>query len=163
MDVQVLVEVPTAPAAIDTNRIVYQPTPNEIQYYADARWSDRAPQMVQTLFAETLENTHRLLAVSRQRVGLRSDYALQSELRTFAARPAESGSAPVVEIRFNVKVLREADDQIVASKMFVAQETAESSSIRSVVDAFDRALGSVLADAAPWTVEKMGGSPVVPQ
>ena len=57
----------------------------QIEYYARAQWSDRAPQMVQTLMIESFENSQRIIAVGRDVVGLRADFILKSELREFQA------------------------------------------------------------------------------
>mgnify|MGYP003678144117 CR=1 FL=1 len=56
---QIVVEAFSAPAAIDTSRIVFKPSANEIKYYAGARWSDRAPRMIASLLVETLSDTGR--------------------------------------------------------------------------------------------------------
>ena len=55
---QLVVEEFSAPAAIDTSRVVYKSSPNSIAYYAGARWADRAPRMIAALAVETLTDTH---------------------------------------------------------------------------------------------------------
>jgi len=155
-DLQLLVEKPFAPAAIDTNRIAIRPTPNEIRYYAGARWTDRAPQMVQQLIVEALENTGKFLAVGRRSAGLRSDYALTGDLRSFGAEPSNGlSAAPVVRVEFNARLIRRQNNLIMASKVFSAEVPAASGDVGSVVKAFDAAVHEVLGDLSVWTLEQV--------
>ena len=82
---QLVVEEPYAAGGLDTHRIAIMTNPFEVKYYAEARWAERAPRMVQTLLIESFENTGKIVAVGRQSVGLRSDFNLKSELREFQA------------------------------------------------------------------------------
>ena len=44
-----------------TNRVAVMPTAFELQYYAEARWTERAPRMVQTLIAGDIEAARQLV------------------------------------------------------------------------------------------------------
>ena len=52
---QLIIEEPSAVAAIDTDRIIVRPSPNEVKYYAGVRWTDRAPLIVQKGLVEAFE------------------------------------------------------------------------------------------------------------
>ena len=151
-NVQILVEQPDTPAEIDSNRIVFQPTPNEIQYFAAAQWADRAPDMVQRLIVETLDSTDKFLSVSRASAGRRYDYALAGELRTFAAMPGEGGG-DVVRVALHVKLIDHRSRSIVAARAFEATAQARAARTVEVVRAFDAALGDVLRALAGWTLQ----------
>lgn len=155
---QIVVEDFSAPAAIDTTRIVFQPNENEIAYYANARWSDRAPRMISTLLVETLSNTGRFPAVIGPGGTARMDYALVGDIRAFAAsRPADAGlgqGTTKVRVAFYVRLLRARDRSIVASRAFSSEAAAPGSGMANVVAAYDAALGTVLGEIADWTLEQ---------
>lgn len=152
---QILIEEPYAPAEINTNRIVYRPDVNQLSYYADARWTDRAPQIVQRLMVETLENTGKFLSVGRRSGGLRSDFALTSDLRMFEAEPGNGLAAPKIRVKISTKLVRQRGNQIVASRVFDAEAVAQSGQMPAVVRAFDAALHQVLGEMAVWTLTEV--------
>ena len=149
---QLVVEEPLANGGLDTNKIAIMPTPFEVKYYADARWTERSPKMVQTLLVESFENTGKIVAVCRQAVGLRSDYNLKSELREFQAELDTGWTIPDVRVRLNAKLVKQPRQEIVASANFERVEKAKSPAIADVVVAFDEALGRVIRDAVQWTL-----------
>lgn len=151
-NVQILVEQPDTPAEIDSNRIVFQPTPNEIRYFAEAQWADRAPDMVQRLIVETLDSTDKFLSVSRASVGRHYDYALAGELRAFAAMPGEGGG-DVVRVALHVKLIDHRSRSIVAARAFEATSQARAARTVEVVRAFDAALSDVLRALSSWTLQ----------
>lgn len=145
----------SAPAAIDTARIVRQSSANEIAYYAGARWADRAPRMIQNLTVETLENSGRFRAVSAQGAGLRADYELMGDIRRFAAVPSEDGGRDLVRVDVLVRLVRADERTLVASKPFSASVVADGGGIRPIVSAYDAALREVLDGIAVWASEEM--------
>jgi len=149
---QLVVEEPLASGGVDTNRIVIQPSPVEIKFYADARWSERAPRLVQTLLVESFENSKKIVAVGRQTVGLRSDYNLKSELREFQAEVFDGSKTPTVRVRLTAMLVKQPRQEIVASQSFEFTEKARSGAIGDVVLAFDEALGKAMRRAVEWTL-----------
>ena len=57
IDQQIVVEEPSATAAVSTDQIAVQPTALRVQYLPRVRWVDRAPLIVQSLLIESFENT----------------------------------------------------------------------------------------------------------
>jgi cholesterol transport system auxiliary component len=148
---QLVVEEPSSARGIDTDRIAIAPTPLEVKYFAGARWADRAPRMVQQLLIQSFENTHKIVSVGRQSIGLRSDFVLKAELREFQAeKPPEGGT--VVRARLNLKLVRPALGQIVASESFESVKPAASENVPDIVQAFDDAVGAVLKRAVSWSL-----------
>ncbi len=162
-DAQLVVEEFSAPAAIDTARIVYKASPNEIAYYAGARWADRAPRMIASLAVETLSNTGRFPAVTGPGAPSRMDFSLSGDIRAFEAyRDASAGlgaGATKVKVSLFVRLVRMRDRSIVASRVFTA-EAAGGSGMDAVVEGYDAALDEVLAALAAWTLEQsLAGMP----
>jgi cholesterol transport system auxiliary component len=149
---QLVVDQPTAARGLDTDRIALHPEPTEIKYYAGARWTDRAPDMVQTLMLESFENTGKIVAVGRQTIGLRSDFNLVSDLREFQAEYTKGNDIPSVRVRINVKIVKQPRQQIIASNNFERVVEAKGPSVNDVVLAFDDALGKVLRRVVEWTL-----------
>ena len=152
VDWQLVVETPIAPAGINTNRIALAHSPITLDYFAGATWTDSAPAMVQTLLVESFENTHRIVAVGRESVGLRADYVLKLELREFQAEYASPEAPPAVQIRVIAKLVRMPIREIVASHMVEQKAAAAANNLDSVVAAFDEALGPVLKEIVVWTL-----------
>jgi len=148
---QLAVDQPNAPAAIDTARIALMSSPIQIEYYARANWTDRAPDMVQGLIVESFENSALIPSVGRQSSGLRSNFVLLPELREFQAEYM-TGPLPVAHVRVNVKLIRLPDRVIVANASFAAKTEAAADTINDVVMAFDEALGGVMKQLVRWTL-----------
>lgn len=150
-DWQLVVEEPTAPASINTDRIAIRPASLVIEYYGGVKWSDRAPALVQTLLVESFENSNKIIGVGRRAIGLTGDYILTSELREFeAVRQADGQVAAVV--RLVLKLVRQSSGGIVASSTQAETILAASDQPGDVVVAFDAALGKVMKRAVSWVL-----------
>jgi cholesterol transport system auxiliary component len=151
-DWQLVVEEPYAAGGLDTHKIAIYTNPYEVKYYAEARWAERAPRMVQTLLVESFENTGKIVSVGRQSVGLRSDFNLKSELREFQAILKDGQTVPEVYVSLQSKLIAQPRQQIVASATFERRETAKTGNLLAVVEAFDEALGKVLRETVQWVL-----------
>jgi cholesterol transport system auxiliary component len=147
---QLVVEEPSAARGLDTDRIAIAPTDLEVKYFADARWADRAPRMVQSLLIQSFENTQRIVSVGRQQLGLRSDFVLKSELREFQAEKRPDGTR--IRVRLNVKLVRPLEGIILASQTFESTKMSKSDLVSDVVENFDDALGTVLKRSVSWAL-----------
>lgn len=155
VDVQLVIEVPTAPRGLDTDRIALRPAPTQLKYFADSRWSDRAPKMVQTLLVESFENSGKIVAVGPQAVGLRSDYVLKADLREFQAEYFKADMPPDVRVRLNLKLVKMPDARIVASQNFERVIAARGNNTIEIVSSFDEALGKVLRRSVEWSLQEI--------
>jgi len=161
---QLLIEVPSSPAGINTSRIALSDSPIEMHYFAHANWTDQAPRMVQTLLVESFENSNRIVAVGREAVGLRADYILKTELREFQAeystklpRNGDEITAtsvpPVIRVRINAKLIQLPRRAIVASNTFEYTIPAQENSMEAIIRAFDEGLGKVMKRLVDWTLK----------
>jgi cholesterol transport system auxiliary component len=155
---QLLVEKTTSPAALDTPRIAVAYSPIEIDYFARANWTDRAPEMVQRLIVESFENSGRIVAVGSDAIGLRSNLLLKTELREFQAEydgktiGVGGGEPPEIRVRMSAKLVRMPQRVIVASMNFENIVKAEKNSMEAIVTAFDDALGKTIKYIVVWTL-----------
>jgi len=148
---QLVLEVPIADAALNTARIALFPDPTHVEYYARASWTDRAPQMVQTLLIESFENSDRIVSVGRDSVALRADFLLKTELREFQAEYPKPG-APRVHVAFNVKLVQMPARTIIGSQDFDHKVDAQADRMPAIIAAYDEALGKVLKRLVEWTL-----------
>ena len=150
---QLVVDEPLASGGLNIDRIALRHSPTELKYFARARWTERAPRMVQTLMVESFENSGAIIAVGRKAIGLRSDYNLITELREFQAEYFEPDGVPTVRVRLNAKLVKQPRRAIVASRTFESTIKSEGKAMRHVIRAFDRALGKVLRHTVEWTIK----------
>lgn len=155
-DWQLVIEEPLAAGGLDTDRIALRPTPTELKYFAESRWTSRAPRMVQGLLIESFENTGKIIAVGRQAIGLRSDYNLKTELREFQAEYFGDNPVPNIRVRINAKIVKQPRQVIIASRSFEEVFEAHDGSMNAIIEAFDEALGAVLKDVVQWTLQQPG-------
>ncbi|WP_170785788.1 ABC-type transport auxiliary lipoprotein family protein [Ruegeria lacuscaerulensis] len=155
---QIVVEEPTATAAVNTDQIAIQPSHLQVQYLSRARWVDRAPLIVQALMVESYENSGKVAAVGRSTVGLRADYVIVPDLREFqgiVVSGTDGESTVRIEVRMNIKIIDEFEDKIIASGSFQEAVIAESEQTPDLVNAFDIALGKTMRDAVEWSVRRI--------
>lgn len=148
---QLVLEVPVANAGLSTTRVALQRTPTQLEYYARSSWTDRAPQMIQTLMIESFENSKRIVAVGRESVGLRADFVLKTDLREFQAEYF-AGSRPSVRVAINAKLVQLPRRTIIGSQSFESVAEARKDTMPEIIEAFDEALGKVLKDLVEWTL-----------
>lgn len=146
----VIVEVPTTSGALDTDRIMIRPNALQAQYLPDVRWSETTPVMVQTLMLRAIEATGAVRYVGRKPLGVSGDYAVITEVVDFQAEVDPAGPGATVEMRLLVRVVREQDANIVASRTFAASAPAASTDTLAVIEAFNAASEQVFADFAGW-------------
>ena len=78
---QLGIEQPEAPDALASARIATRESDGSYGVLKGVRWSERAPELVQSALVRTFEDSGRLLGVGRTSAVLRSDFVLQTELR----------------------------------------------------------------------------------
>ena len=151
VDWQLVIEEPISPTGLSTTRIPLQRRAVELEYYARANWTDRAPAMVHTLTVESFENSNRIIAVGRESLGLRSDFILKLDLREFQTEYSGDGP-PDAHVRLNAKLVQMPQRTIIGSQRFTRKITAKADTLEDIVAAFDDALGKVLKELVAWSL-----------
>jgi cholesterol transport system auxiliary component len=151
---QLLVEVPVAGDSLNTDRIALHESPLTLDYYAKARWTERAPIMLQRLIVESFENTQRMVAVGRQAIDLRADFILKTELREFQAQIDDDG-IPHVRVRIIAKLVKMPERRIVANHSVEKEMVAEGQNITAVIETFDDATGKVIKKLTVWAIRAL--------
>ena len=149
---QLVVNLPAAPAAIDTSRIALSRSPLVLEYYAKASWTDNAPRMVQTLLIESFERTGKVAAVGSESAGLRPDYVLQTDLRECQADYRDGDPIPSVVVRMTARLFAMPQRRVVGSLIAKKSVKASGSHFADVLNAFNDALRQVLKEVVVMTL-----------
>ena len=152
VDWQLVVELPTAAAGIDSSRIPLSHNPFTLEYYANAAWTDNAPGMIQSLLVESFERTGKIVAVGPESAGLRPDYILKTDLRAFQADYRGGDPVPTVVVRMSAKLVAMPQRKIVRAVNSEKKVRAAGSKFEDVLNAFDDAIGHVFRDIVVATL-----------
>ena len=149
---QILVPLPKAVKALDTEAIAIKPDLAVITYFGDGQWSDTLPKLIQARLVESFENSGRVRAIGRPGEGLLIHYQIAADVRAFQLE-VKGGRRAVVEIA--VKILNDKNGRVVATQVFRAEAASGSDSVGDAVEALDTALDAVLADIVGWVVQRI--------
>jgi len=148
---QLLVDLPQAPAGIDTTRIALTRAPFSLDYYADSEWTDRVSALVQTALLASFENSKAITAIDRESIGLRADFILKTEIRHFEA-VGDGSAPPTVWVAMIARLVAMPQREIIAQASFERRVPAAASEVPAVVAAFNAAADAVIKDIVVWTV-----------
>src|SRR5271155_2182495 len=146
---------PRLRAGLDTDRIAALYPDRRLEYFADARWSGPLDEVVQQLAVEQFRATASLRNVGADASVFAGDYWLEIEVVNFQAEYSAAGAAPVVHVHFLARVGTAADRRILAVFEANAEQAAADNRMSAIVDAFDRAADSALAEIVKGTVQAL--------
>jgi cholesterol transport system auxiliary component len=158
-DAQLLIDLPQAPAGIDTNRIALTRSPLSLDYFADAEWTARLPELFQNLLLAAFENSGAISAVDLNSGGLRADFVVRSEIRHFEAVYDIPNGPPRVWVEIVTRLAAVRQRAIVAEGRFEQRAAAAANDVPAIVAAFNTANEAVLRDIVVWTL----GNPALSQ
>ncbi len=147
-----LVSRPLSSQAFDTERIAVRPPGGDVQVYKGAVWTDNVNDLVQTALIRRLEDSGKILAISRTGSGGRGQYQLGLDIRDFSAVYGAAGAPPEAVIEMRAKLLATSSGDVVAAKSFRQAQPARSEEVGAVVEAFSQSLARVTDDVAEWTL-----------
>ena len=154
-----VVEVPEASGAIDTDAILIRPTAIEASYLPGAQWTEDAPRMLQSALVAALESTQAFRYVGRRPLGPGGDYALVWNLTRFSAEVIAGTETAEVEIMLTARLIREEDASVMARETFLASGAAADISNAAIAAAYDAAARDLLGDMTVWVLEVRGLMP----
>lgn len=146
----VVVEPPIPAPGLDSEKIVLH-RGNKLDFYANTRWAERLPIMLQAFLVESLENTGRLKAVANDLSTVSADYALLLESRDFQAVYDSEEGSPTIQAQWTAKLLSLPDRSVIASIPVKAQQPATENRMQPIAEAFDTAAD----EAAKQLVEQL--------
>jgi cholesterol transport system auxiliary component len=147
---QILIPLPTALNAVDSNQIVVRVTPSEIQYLARAQWSDKLSRMVQSKLVEAFENSGKLGGVGVPGQGLAIDYQIVTDIRTFEI---DTGAQHAATVEISAKILNDKTGTIKTQQIFHKVVPIGANDNNGYVKALDAAFAGVTSQLVDWTLK----------
>ncbi len=147
---QLLVDEPDAPDQLSGPRIVYAPGDGSYGVYAGVRWTDRAPELLQSLLVRGFEDSTRIVGVGRTSSSVAGDFVLLSDLRAFQAEIVDG--APRVRVELSARLLRASSNQAVAARVFARELPLPGRDVESAIAGFEEALNALVPEVVAWTL-----------
>lgn len=123
----------------------------EAAYIGGARWVSPAQQ----LFSQGIESAFGDQARTVRLIGQQEltpvTRILDIDVRTFEARYATAGAAPVVTISGRVRLLRFPERTILAEDIITIEEAASVNRVSAIAEAFDQASREFNSQLVSWT------------
>ena len=142
---------PRVRAGLDTDRIAVLYPDRRLDYFADARWSGPLDDVVQDLAVQAFRNGARLQNVSSDASAFASGYWLEIEVADFQAEYASAAAPPTINVRLLARVASAGERNILASFNAAARQTASDNRLTAIVEAYERAVNSALAEIVGGT------------
>jgi phospholipid/cholesterol/gamma-HCH transport system substrate-binding protein len=137
---------PTAVLMFDTQKILVRPSGAEGPTFANAKWSDNIPKLLQAKIIQSFENANLLRSVARPMEGLAAGHQLLIDIRSFQL---SLSAVPQAEVEFSVKILGD-NGKIVDARIFRATAPATGPDAPAAAAALNEAFGKVAVDLVAW-------------
>lgn len=147
------VREPRALQLLDSERIVYRPTPVLVTYYSGAQWSDRLPKLFEARLVEAFGSVGRVSTVTRSVDGLNVDYQLLSEIRQFEV--VNQNGRDIARISIFVQIVLDTRSRALAGRLFEAELPIEGGGAKAGISALNSGLSMILTDVVRWTLQKI--------
>ena len=148
-----LVALPDAPAAINTDRIMIRPSQAAITYLPAARWSDELPRVVQSLLVRSISATGRIGYVGRSDGGPVPDSALLTRIDAFDVTRGADGSF-TARVDITLTVLDDRDQRVIGTQAFRQSVQVVDDSPATIVAGFQALVDALLPAMADWALDR---------
>lgn len=113
----------------------------------EAKWPDTLSRVLQSRIIQSFENANYLKALGRQPEGLKVDYQLLIDVRSFQVQTSLKSAA---DISFSAKIIGE-NGQILGARIFQASVPATVSDEASIAASLNEAFGKAVTELVVWT------------
>lgn len=152
---ELVLEAPSVPGALDTDRILIRPNPLQAQYLPGARWAETTPDLLRTLWVQAFEASGALRQAGRRPLASFGDYRLNIEVLAFELDASGAGEAVAV-MRIAARLIDDRGGASPTSRTFSARVQVSEDGTLGRVRALNTAAGSVTSDLVGWVLERMG-------
>lgn len=149
-NVQILIPLPAALKALDSENIVVHNAPGSITYLKGAQWGDRLTNLVQSRLVQAFENSTAVGGVGRPGDGLAINYQVQAELRDFGINAYSSTQSAKVELA--VRVLNDKTGEVRATRIFTSTAPVKGAGNNAYIQALDNAFSEMNQQIVSWVV-----------
>jgi ABC-type uncharacterized transport system auxiliary subunit len=141
---------PSAPAALNGERIPLVQPDAMMDYYANANLPDSIPDLVQAALVQAFEGGGALAGVSREADALHADYDLFVDIRDFEMRYSVRDGIPEALVTLSVRLATARGRVETATSVFSQRVPAGANSVGAAAAALGQALGAVIRQVVPW-------------
>lgn len=134
----------------NTTQIAYKIKPYQVSYYSKNMWADTPSNMLESLLAQTLQNTHYYHAVVTPEFNGQYQYLLSVELLKLEQDFLEKPSVVRLEVR--AQIIRAQTNQVIAAKEFSTTELTEQNTPYGGVMAANKATARILQELANFSL-----------
>lgn len=152
LQTRLVIADPVAEAAFETSKIARSPEPLRYEYFADAEWSDRAPNLFRIFLVRSFENSGRIEAVGDRVTLPIGDFILDTDIRSFHVEMHNGQS--IARIAYFAR-LSDRRNNSIASRLFTVDEPVNGSALPSSVEALNIAINRVGGDTVNWAVAEI--------
>ncbi|HAQ34690.1 MAG: hypothetical protein CMF74_06620 [Maricaulis sp.] len=157
----VRVDLPLAPRGLASDEIAISLQHGELAFIDGAKWIAPTPRLVQDLIIESIDAFEPDLIAARPEDGVRADYELHTEIRSFEAVYRDGpDSAPIAVVRMRVRIVRLDDRSLLGIHAVGAQAQARSNTVGDIVAAFDAAAQEMASNISAWATLQVEMYPV---
>ena len=150
---------PRLPTGLATDRIAVLYPDRRLDYFADARWSGPAGDVLQELaIQEFLHSRRHLRTVSGDASVFSSAYWLEIEVTAFQAEYTPASAAPTAHVHFLARIGESGDRRIFGRFEADARQAAAENRLTAIVDAYARAAQTALAEIAVQADEALANA-----
>ena len=150
------IQAPTATRLLASDRIVVWPDEQQVSVYADSRWFDNTPVMLQHQWKKALITTGIAQPAGPNEQGI--DVRLASELRDFHI--AYPDGKPTAVMQLQLTLFDATSGQRLGSQQLSSQKQAASDDIPAAVAALGNASEQVTREMMHWLAQQLATSAV---
>lgn len=157
VDWQLQIARPYADTMHDSARILVRPQPGELQVYKGAAWVQPAPDIVLDTLLRAFTDSGRVAGIARRGDGVSARYQLLMDLRRFESDYGNAdagGDTPNVRIELGARLVQNADNRVVANRVFDVVTPADGTDVVQINRAFQRGLGEATTQLIDWTLSE---------
>ena len=146
-----VVDQPAIYAPLDSTRIAIKTTPQTIDYIADIEWAERLPLLIHESVIQSLQNAGIFSAVGRLNGGLKSDYLLTLDVRSFEKQCCDN----TAETGYFVHLFDAHTKEPLGSKLFTTKVSLAHKNGKEVPASLNRAHHDTTKEMIIWLQNKV--------
>lgn len=144
---QLFIPEPEIVGKLFNDEIVVRSAAGERTTAFNAKWPDALSRVLQSRIVQSFENANYLKALGRQPDGLKIDYQLLIDVRSFEVL---ADPAPTAEIQISAKIIGE-NGQILGAKIIQTAEPVATLDEAGIAAGLNRAFGKTVTELIVWT------------
>jgi len=148
---QLVIGEPTVVLSLNSDKVQQQVNAGSWEQFADARWSDNLPNLVQAKIVQSFENAGLSDVILRPADALDPQFRLLIDIRTFHFQKMPS---PLIVFDLVAKIV-DRDGVIVSSRRFRLEWAVTATDEQAVINSFGEAFSSVIKDLVNWSVASL--------